>query len=275
MVFMMVRRGEASLLQFQRYDSQQAMDTQSLTTTAPAMTPQQAALSDVRRSGLAAYRELAAGRASLWAFLRAEVTQFLVANLSGLVGLAARAGLYPGLFRRCGRRPAFGKGVLIRVPRNISLGSGVIVDDYATLDVRGDEASITIGDRVSVGRFSIVAAKHGTIEISPGCNIGSSCRIATNSRVFMGESVLVGAYCYIGPGNHTEGNEHEPLIARPMDIRGGVEIGEHAWLGARVTVLDGVKIGKHAIIGAHSLVTSDVPDWGVAVGTPAKVIKVR
>ncbi len=91
----------------------------------------------------------------------------------------------------------------------------------------------------------------------------------------MGESVLVGAYCYIGPGNHTEGNEGEPLISRPMDIRGGVEIGEHAWLGARVTVLDGVKIGKHAIIGAHSLVTSDVPDWGVAVGTPAKVIKVR
>jgi acetyltransferase-like isoleucine patch superfamily enzyme len=52
-------------------------------------------------------------------------------------------------------------------------------------------------------------------------------------------------------------------------------IGDHAWLGARVTVLDGVKIGRHAIIGAHSLVTCDVPDWGVAVGTPARVIRVR
>ena len=60
-----------------------------------------------------------------------------------------------------------------------------------------------------------------------------------------------------------------------MQIQGGVKIGEHAWLGARATVLDGVTIGKHAIIGAHSLVMEDVPDWGVAVGTPARVIKVR
>lgn len=239
------------------------------------MTPQQAALSDVKRSGLSVYRELAAGKASLWEFARGEIIQSLFSTLGGLVGLATRAAFYPKLFRRCGRRPAFGKGVSIRVPRNISLGSGVLVDDYATLDVRGDEASISLGDRVSIGRFSIVAAKYGSIDISAGCNIGSSCRVATNSRVFLGESVLVGAYCYIGPGNHTEGDDDQPLIARPMDIRGGVEIGEHAWLGARVTVLDGVTIGKHAIIGAHSLVTSDVPDWGVAVGTPAKVIKIR
>jgi acetyltransferase-like isoleucine patch superfamily enzyme len=60
-----------------------------------------------------------------------------------------------------------------------------------------------------------------------------------------------------------------------MEIKGGVSIGEHSWLGARVTILDGVTIGKHAIIGAHSLVKEDVPDWGVAVGCPARVVKIR
>jgi acetyltransferase-like isoleucine patch superfamily enzyme len=60
-----------------------------------------------------------------------------------------------------------------------------------------------------------------------------------------------------------------------MDLRGGVTIGEHAWLGTRVTVLDGVKIGRHAVIGAHSLVKDDVPDYAVAVGTPAKIIRMR
>lgn len=243
--------------------------------TAPAMTPQQASLSDTKRSGVGAYRELAVGASGSGFFVYNEVVQTLCSNLGGVLGLGARSFLYRTLFRRCGRRPAIGKGVLIRVPKNISVGNGVLIDDYATLDVRGSNGSIEIQDRVSIGRFSIVAAKHGSIILSSGCNIGSSCRIATNSKVTIGESVLLGAYCYIGPGNHTEGTEGQPLISQPMDIRGGVEIGDHAWLGARVTVLDGVKIGKHAIIGAHSLVTQDVPDWAVAVGTPARVIEIR
>jgi acetyltransferase-like isoleucine patch superfamily enzyme len=151
----------------------------------------------------------------------------------------------------------------------------VLLDDYVTLDIRGDEAEIELRDRVSVGRFSTIAAKHGSIVLGAGSNVGSYCRVATNSKVVLGESVLIGAYSYIGPGNHTEGSPETPLIARPMEIKGGVEIGAHAWLGARVTVLDGVKIGAHAIIGAHSLVIDDVPDWGVAVGSPARIVKIR
>jgi acetyltransferase-like isoleucine patch superfamily enzyme len=159
------------------------------------------------------------------------------------------------------------------MPSRISLGSGVLIDDNAALDVRGRDGRIEIADRVSIGRLTTIAAKHGSISLKAGCNIGSYCRIATNSRVEIGESVLVGAYCYIGPGNHTEGTADEPLITRPMNIRGGVSIGDHAWLGARVTVLDGVRIGRNAIIGAHSLVKDDIPDDAVAVGTPAKVIR--
>lgn len=242
----------------------------------PAMTPQQEALSDTRKSGFRAYRDLSVGSSRGYgAFIINELVQGLCSCLPGLLGFGARSLLYPLILKKCGRRPAIGKGGLVRVPGEISLGSGVLIDDYVTLDVRGEGAEINIADRVSIGRFSTVAAKYGVINLAAGCNVGSYCRIATNSTVVLGESVLVGAYCYIGPGNHTEGDADEPLISRPMDIKGGVEIGEHSWLGARVTVLDGVKIGRHAIIGAHSLVTSDVPDWGVAVGAPARVIKIR
>jgi acetyltransferase-like isoleucine patch superfamily enzyme len=241
----------------------------------PAMTPQQAALSDVRASGLSLYRELSVGQGGWGAFLCNELLQGVLSGLPGVIGFGLRSLLYPTLFAKCGNRPAIGRGCLVRVPGQITLGSGILIDDYVTLDVRGSEAEIVIHDRVSIGRFSTVAAKYGSVVLSAGSNIGSYCRVATNSKVRIGESVLVGAYCYIGPGNHTEGTDDEPLIARPMEIKGGVEIGDHAWLGARVTVLDGVRIGKHAIIGAHSLVTEDVPDWGVAVGTPARVVKIR
>ena len=52
-----------------------------------------------------------------------------------------------------------------------------------------------------------------------------------------------------------------------------VEIGDHAWIGAGATVLPGVRVGRHAVVGAASVITKDVPDYAVAVGNPAKVIK--
>ena len=54
-----------------------------------------------------------------------------------------------------------------------------------------------------------------------------------------------------------------------------VKIGRDVWLGAKVTVLKGVSIGDGAIIGANSVVTRDVPPRAIAVGSPARVIKMR
>jgi acetyltransferase-like isoleucine patch superfamily enzyme len=245
-------------------------------TTDPAMTPQQAELSDTERSGFSTYKRLSVGNATWSSFILNELIQGLLSSLPGVIGYASRALLYPYLLNSCGRRPAIGRGCLIRIPNQVSLGKGVLIDDLVTLDVRGENASIELGDRVSIGRLSTIAAKSGSVTLKAGANIGSYCRVATNSKITIGSSVLVGAYCYIGPGNHTEGGDGDlALIERPMDIKGGVTIGDHAWLGARVTVLDGVTIGKNAIIGAHSLVMSDVPDWGVAVGSPARVVKIR
>lgn len=239
------------------------------------MTPQQKELTDTKRSGLSAYRRLAVGGASTTHFVLYELSQLLLVNLPGLLGFAARSLFYPILLKRCGRRPAIGRGVLVRVPKQISVGDGVLIDDGASLDVRGDSGAIEIKDRVSIGRLTTIAAKGGPITLGSGTNVGSYCRIATQSKVEIGESVLIGAYCYVGPGNHTGGGEDEPLISQPMDIKGGVTIKDHAWLGARVTVLDGVTIGAHAVVGAHSLVKDDVPDYAVVVGTPAKVVGSR
>jgi acetyltransferase-like isoleucine patch superfamily enzyme len=58
------------------------------------------------------------------------------------------------------------------------------------------------------------------------------------------------------------------------DIR-SVHIGDYAWLPLRIIVLPGVTIGRAAVIGSGSVVSSDVPDYGVAAGNPAKVVKQR
>ncbi len=52
-----------------------------------------------------------------------------------------------------------------------------------------------------------------------------------------------------------------------------IVIGDGAWIGAGATILPGVTIGKSAIVGAASVVTHDIGDYEVVVGSPARVIK--
>lgn len=66
--------------------------------------------------------------------------------------------------------------------------------------------------------------------------------------------------------NHDE-YDRMILTCKPVLIREG------AWIGAGATILPGVCVGKHAIVGAMSVVTKDVPDFAVVVGSPAKVVK--
>ena len=161
----------------------------------------------------------------------------------------------------------------MRNPARISIGKGVLIDDYAALDARGDGATIGIGNHVSIGRYSSLVSKGAHVILEDGVNIGSYCRLATQSSLHIGESTLIAAYAYIGPGNHQSGNDEVPLISREMDIRGGVSIGKRCWIGARATILDGVSIGDGSIVGAHSLVRESVPAGVIVAGVPAKIVR--
>jgi acetyltransferase-like isoleucine patch superfamily enzyme len=54
-----------------------------------------------------------------------------------------------------------------------------------------------------------------------------------------------------------------------------VTIEDDVWIGSNAIILPGVRIGKGSVIGAGSIVTSDIPPYALAYGTPAKVMKYR
>lgn len=243
-------------------------------TEQPAMTVQQKKFTG-NSSVLKLYREMVAEDSSLPAWLYYELNLFLFGGLPGLPGFALRSLLYPCLFKNCSKRPAIGKGAVLRNLKKVSAGKKFLMDDYSVLDARGKDAEISIGDHVSLGRNSALVAKDGIISLADGVNIGSNCRLATQSAITVEESVLIAAYAYIGPGNHQWEDSDKPLISQEMENLGGVTIREHAWIGARATVLDGVTVGRKAIVGAHSLVKEDVPDGAIVVGTPAKIVGQR
>lgn len=112
-----------------------------------------------------------------------------------------------------------------------------------------------------------------SIRIGNHCYIGYYFSILNASSVTLGNDVLIASHVLISSENHGVDPELEmpymdqPLISKP------VIIGDGCWIGEKVCVLPGVSIGKKCIIGAGSIVTKSIPDYSIAVGNPAKVIK--
>ncbi|MCT7525393.1 hypothetical protein N5T77_10065 [Aliarcobacter cryaerophilus] len=83
----------------------------------------------------------------------------------------------------------------------------------------------------------------------------------------------MGASVHFYVNNHKFDRIDVPLIEQGYYPSQTVVIKEGAWIGANSIILPGVTIGKNSVIGAGSIVTKSIPDFSVAVGNPAKIIK--
>lgn len=108
--------------------------------------------------------------------------------------------------------------------------------------------------------------------IEDGCTIGHFNHIYATKRIVLRKDVLTADKVYISDNMHGYEDVGTTILRQPVVQRNTVEIGEGSWLGENVSVI-GANVGKHCVIGANSVVTHDIPDYSVAVGSPAKVIK--
>ena len=114
----------------------------------------------------------------------------------------------------------------------------------------------------------------GTVRIGKGSEIGERCRISIANSLEIGKKVLFSPNVYITDCDHEYRNVDIPIIDQGIVQKGQkVSIGDGSYVGINAVIVGNVKIGKHCVIGANSVVTKDVPDYCVAVGSPAKIIK--
>ena len=79
---------------------------------------------------------------------------------------------------------------------------------------------------------------------------------------------------YITDCDHAYENIEIPVMDQEIIKKDySVSIGDHSYIGINSVIVGNIRIGKHCVIGANSVVTKDIPDYSVAVGSPAKVIK--
>jgi len=110
------------------------------------------------------------------------------------------------------------------------------------------------------------------VKIGDRCLIGRGSGIVGHFSIEIGNDVWTGHHVYITDQNHGYEDVTTPISQQTQPER-AVSIGDGSWLGYGTVVLPGVTIGKHVVIGANSVVTHDIPDFSVAVGSPARVIR--
>lgn len=160
----------------------------------------------------------------------------------------------------------FGKGSRIRNnceilnPEDISIGNNVLINPYCMIESwRKNEF------------------KHGSITIGNNCNLGEYTHITTTNNIVIGDNLLTGRFVLITDNSHGLNDGSDADIApnlRAVISKGPIVIGDNVWLADKVVVLPGVSIGNGAIIAANAVVTHSIPDYAVAAGVPAKVIKI-
>ncbi len=131
--------------------------------------------------------------------------------------------------------------------------------------------AVKVGDKTIIDRGVVIGglqSEHSYFEVGNRCVILHHTYINTAREIVVGNNVGIGGYCMI----FSHGVWQNAFKGYPFQF-GKVEIKEDAWLPWHVFVMPGVTIGKGSTIAGGSVVTKDVPDYCLAGGVPAKIIK--
>jgi acetyltransferase-like isoleucine patch superfamily enzyme len=97
--------------------------------------------------------------------------------------------------------------------------------------------------------------------------------IAAGESITLEENVILARNVFITDHAHAFQDVERPIRDQGIDGVSPVVIGRNSWLGQNAVILAGVTVGQHCVIGANAVVRDSIPDFCVAVGAPARVVK--
>lgn len=163
------------------------------------------------------------------------------------------------LYRRCFGH--LGEGSRILQPmrltnvENIYVGNGVRINKQAFL--------LTVQ----------IPGKHDPrLTLHDGCIIGHMNHITCVDEVTLGYRVLTADRVHISDNSHTFADPDIPIRDQGVTSKGRVSIGDGSWIGENASLLS-CNVGRHCIIGSNAVVLDDIPDYSIAVGIPARVVR--
>ena len=228
---------------------------------------------DTVRDRLRAY--ISAQSTGVMPYIKQELITGLLSWAPSLPGMAAR-GLAYRLILHADGAPAIEQSVRLRFAENVRLGRNVYLDHGVYLHAcpRG----ITIGADTLVMHGAVLHVYNFRDLPSAGITIGERCIVGELSvirgqgGVSIGNDVLIAPQVQVLAVDHVMQSARVPIMQQGLTTR-GITIEDGVWLGAGAIVTDGVRIGRNAVVGAGAVVTRDIPAGAVAVGVPARVVR--
>lgn len=212
---------------------------------------------------------------SLPQYVFEQLVQASLGWVPSIVGVGLRAVAYRGILDMEGIA-AIEDGVRIRFASHVRLGKGVYLDHGVYL--HACPGGITIGDESLVMKNAILHVynfrdlPHSHITIGARSLIGESCILRGQGGIQIGDDVYLGTLVQVLAVNHVINDTTRPISHQGITAQ-GITIETGAWIGSGAILLDGVRIGRNSVVGAGAVVTKDVPDYSVAVGNPARVVR--
>jgi len=180
----------------------------------------------------------------------------------------------------------------VQIDSRIQKDRSAILLPSARFDFRSHGGRVSIGRETMVGCTCVFESSQGAIEIGDRSYIGAGTNLISREEIKIGCDVTIAWGCVIYDHNSHSfdwSDRAKDIERQNAAFRAGVplistkdwstvrsrpiRIKDKSWVGFNSIILSGVTIGEGAIVGAGSVVRTDVPDWSIAVGNPAVVVK--
>jgi acetyltransferase-like isoleucine patch superfamily enzyme len=146
--------------------------------------------------------------------------------------------------------------------------------------VQGNVLEALREGRLEVGEGSLLepgvwltAPAPARIRIGAGTFLNLGVMIAAADLVEIGDHCMFANGCFVTDANHRFDDPDQPVTWQGFTSKGPTRVGDNVWCGANVVITSGVTIGERCVVGANSVVTTDLPPFSIAAGSPARVLR--
>lgn len=141
-----------------------------------------------------------------------------------------------------------------------------IVKIFANVEFLVKKGAV-VGEYTVVSKCKITGSKRNLI-------VGEDCSLV-GVDISLHDQVVIGDHVVINPGVVILTASHDLSDPEWKHKRSAVVLHDYCWVATGAIILPGVSIGRGAVVGAGSVVRSDVPDYSIAVGNPAKIVEFK